>query len=398
MNVTLYSFIMAVFLSTAFVGFTHLFRRKEFFLRSFGIPMMLFLYGVCVFRMMLPLEFPFTRPIEFQREHNDFLQMIRREGIFPVASGISILELALGIWIMGSLVTLVIFLVKYLGPIRKVRKLESVFPVGETAESLLKQIQEESPRRLDTRICICPGLEIPMGVGVFRKRILLPYNTYTEKELYYILKHEYTHFCNHDLTVKMLVSLFCCVFWWNPAVYFLQNDLGEMLEMKCDAVCTRNFSREQKSEYLHLLTKLVEDAPEDKGKRSRRKKRGPFSKTSAPFFEYENSLSMQERFHLIANPVQKGKLLGQVLVVGIFSLLFVASYVFVVQPYYDPPTEDIYTSNVITGFDSNNGYILKHSDGSYSMVINGNEPVPIKEDNVKMLIEAGYEVKEEFAW
>ncbi len=50
-------------------------------------------------------------------------------------------------------------------------------------------------------VCICPTLDIPMGTGLFRHRICLPEHEYTQEEMNYILKHEYTHFCNRDLTV-----------------------------------------------------------------------------------------------------------------------------------------------------------------------------------------------------
>jgi len=391
MNVTLYSFAMAVFLSTVFVLLTHLFRRKEFFLRCFGVPTMLFLYGACAFRMVLPLEFPFTRPVGIPREQGDILQLILQEDALPIGNGASVLELMLCIWLAGTVCVSAVFLGKYFRSMQKVHVFAKVFPVSETAKSLLAQIQKESPRNLPMRICICPGLEVPMGVGIFRRWILLTGSAYTEDELYYILKHEYIHFCNRDLLVRMLVSLFCCVFWWNPAGYLLQKDVAEMLELKCDMACTEGFSKEQKIGYLSILTRLVEDAPE----KPKRKKHPFFSKTGAALLQQKNNLSMRERFHLIRKPARKGKLLGQVLVLGMFAVLLAASYAVVVQPKYDPPMEEIYTDSSIYVLAQTEGYILKHKDGSFSRVTQDGSTFKMSKEIAEILISEGIPTMEE---
>lgn len=387
MNVTLYSFAMAVFLSTVFVLVTHLLRRREFFLRSFGIPTMLFLYGVCIFRIALPLEFPFTKEIEIQQEQEGFLHLIRQEDTLPLGDGTSVLELLLGIWIAGAVCTLAVFLIKYFRSVQKVRIFEKALPVSKTAKALLVQIQKESPKNFPMSICICPGLDIPMGVGVFKRRILLTENAYSEDELYYILKHEYTHFCNRDLIVKMLVSLFCCVFWWNPAVYLLQNDMADILELKCDMACTKGFTKGQKVGYLSILERLVEDAPE----KPKRKKRRFFSKVGAAFFQQKNNLSTKERFRFITKPMKKGKLSGQAFVLGVFALLLVVSYVVVVQPKYNPSIEEVYTNSSVK--ETGDCVLIKHGD-QYFLVPETGDMFPIKQEIAEIFIAEGLEVEE----
>ena len=140
-------------------------------------------------------------------------------------------------WLAGALAAAFFFSYRYLRSIRKVKALKRFLPVDSVTEKVFAEVQGGIGRRIPTELCMCPGLDIPFGIGVFQKRIFLPDKEYSESELFYILKHEYTHFCNHDLVVKMLVNLFCCVFWWNPFVYLLQNDITEILELKCDRVC-----------------------------------------------------------------------------------------------------------------------------------------------------------------
>lgn len=84
------------------------------------------------------------------------------------------------------------------------------------AERVLERVKGESWRTPAVKVCICPTIDIPMGTGIFRHYICLPDREYGGEELYCVLKHEYTHFCNHDLAVKFLVHLFsfagsCCI-------------------------------------------------------------------------------------------------------------------------------------------------------------------------------------------
>lgn len=395
MSVTLYSLAMAVALSTLFVFFTHLFRRKEFLLRSFGIPILLFLYGLCVFRIAFPLEFPFTRPIEITQELQGFVHFIRLETVPFGNASVSPLHIALWAWLAGALAATFFFSYRYLRSIRKVKVLKGLLPVDSVTEKVFAEVQKESAHRIPTELCICPGLDIPFGIGVFQKRILLPDKEYSESELFYILKHEYTHFCNHDLVVKMMVNLFCCVFWWNPFVYLLQNDISEILELKCDRVCTAGFSKMQKIGYLSILERIVEEAPEEGSTHLGKIKAHFLSKTGASFFMQKNNSFTKERFRLIQKPIKRGNLLGQVVVLSVFMVLFMASYTVVVQPRFDPPVKDIYTDGTVYVLRSSEGYVLKHKDGHFSRVTALGNIFEIDEEFAEILISQGIQLKEE---
>jgi len=42
------------------------------------------------------------------------------------------------------------------------------------AGGMLARVKSESRRKLDVSLCVCPMLDVPMGIGVFQKQILLP--------------------------------------------------------------------------------------------------------------------------------------------------------------------------------------------------------------------------------
>ena len=88
---------------------------------------------------------------------------------------------------------------------------------------------------------------------MFRKKILLPRIDYSEEELLYILLHEYIHFANRDIFVKLLVSLFCMIFWWDPVAHLLKQDLEQTLEIKCDLSVAKCLNMEERACYLRTI-------------------------------------------------------------------------------------------------------------------------------------------------
>ena len=63
MSISLFSFLMSVMFSTVFILGIHVLRNRPFFLKSFGVHTLLTLYGLCLFRMVVVIELPFTIPV-----------------------------------------------------------------------------------------------------------------------------------------------------------------------------------------------------------------------------------------------------------------------------------------------------------------------------------------------
>ncbi|MFR8818119.1 MAG: M56 family metallopeptidase, partial [Butyricicoccus sp.] len=126
------------------------------------------------------------------------------------------------IWLFGTVFLLIRYALQYHKAIRAARQAR---PWDSRTASLLSEIRRQTGRTIKVRGRTAANIESAFGVGVLRRYIILPDKTYTDAELHYILLHEYTHFLNHDTTVKLLVTLYCIIFWWNPVVYLLQKDL-----------------------------------------------------------------------------------------------------------------------------------------------------------------------------
>lgn len=240
MIITKFSFFMAFLVSSVFILFVHFLRNNKAFLKGFGVLSILLLYGVCICRLALPMEFSFTIPLRLKSEYGGLLHQITTSEVTIANTEMTPVHIMGWIWTLIALIMVLFFLGNYIFSLYRLRQFEN--NRCPEAEKILEQLQEQARRKYKIHIFLYPKTVIPMGIGVIHKRLILPQRAYGEKELYYILTHEYTHFLNHDQIVKLLIYLFQCVFWWNPLVYLLWRDVEQMLEIKCDLSVCSTFS------------------------------------------------------------------------------------------------------------------------------------------------------------
>lgn len=389
MSITIFSIIMAASLSAVFILAIHFLRNKNFFLRRFGVSTVLFLYAACIFRTVFAFEMPYTVPLQIPQAGGDRFRILRYDTLQVAGQAVNCFQVFALVWLLGILISLVHFLIEQ---ISATKKLKQYYPCQDPQVlAVFSNVREEAPRKPTAQIHVSPDIDIPMSVGYIHKRIFLPAHTYSDRELYYVLKHEYTHLRHCDLYVKLLVRIFCCVFWWNPAVYQLKVDVAQMLEIKCDRAVTLHFSQEEKIAYLKVIVKLMDYPDADSQKGTRANAIQMFSKKGKGAKE-----RMKERFSLVMTPITKTKKLYQALLFSLSLMVLLFSYAFVVQPAYDPPPEDIYTHESVQEFTNPNEYILKHKDGTYSAVTVDGFKYPLKESTVKVFVEIEkLEIREE---
>ena len=241
--VTFYSFCWSVIISSIFVLALYFLRKKTFFILIFGVPILLLLFTFSLVRMLIPFEFSYQKVI-----HDKYLYAALMYPYILAGKHQSfLLSIIIGVWIIGSC----FFFYRF-------------FRKASSAYTYLKKIDKQSSdriitilSRIDTKSKLSvygsSTIETPFLAGLFRPTIYIPAYEYTEEQLYYILLHEYTHYKNKDLWVKLLCNLFCIVFWWNPVVYLLPKDLNAILELKCDATLARKLTEEEQVSYLDTI-------------------------------------------------------------------------------------------------------------------------------------------------
>lgn len=248
MRITLFTLLTSVLWSSALAVFNYFCRKKQIFLRQIGMINLIVLYLFSVMRMALPVDFAFTKTI-------------RAEGVLSnlcADAYPSLLPMALMIWAVVSAVLLIRLMRQYW----KAMKEFSAYNIREDEQCnrIFRQISDESKKCIRVHIRQSSFINIPMGVGIFRKSIILPMEEYSDSELYYILRHEYTHFQNRDLIIKILIHIYRCIFWWNPAIYLLEKNLARILEIRCDLDVTGSMESRNRAEYLTTIVTMLKHA------------------------------------------------------------------------------------------------------------------------------------------
>lgn len=385
MQITVFSFFTSMVWSSLLVAIIYLFRKKCFFMKQFGIASLIFLYLFCITRMVIPFELPFTKVLTAK---GAFSTIYRIVGINKIGiSNVSILLLLFIIWIVVSVILLVRFAYQYFVETKEISSY--LIRVDGQCTRVFKKVMHDSNIRMKIDIRHTDTVKIPMGIGILKKSIILPNEDYSDSELYYILLHEYTHFLNRDLFTKMLIHIFCCIFWWNPVVYLLRKDLNQTLEIKCDLCITEHMDNGSKVDYLTTIVSTL--------------KKISTKKTSKTFYgtvalvakDYESEIV--ERFRMISEKHNfRNKSKASIVVwLLIFWMIFISSYSFVVQPYYDVSREDIETGADTHEIRPDNSYIIKNKDGTYTLYFLNEGNQNIDEEFALRMKSQGFEILEE---
>lgn len=324
MQITLFSLIMSVVWSSVLAAFNYFCRKKHYFIRQLGITNILFLYLFSIVRMLVPYKFSFTRVIPSKGAFSDLCRGVYTNNIGTAQ--ISPLSLLAIVWAVVSAALLVRFFVQYLKAMHEFSACR--IREDEQCRRVFQRVLNHSSKRLKVRIRDNACINIPMGVGVFQKSIILSEETYTDSELYYILRHEYTHFLNRDLVLKILIHIYWCIFWWNPAIYLLKRDFAQILEIKCDLDVTENMANQEKVGYLTTIVTLLKKAE------IKREQRTFYGTTALVAKNYESEII--ERFKIVS--ASYGLKRRNLVFTGswflVFGMLVILSYSFVIQPDY----------------------------------------------------------------
>ena len=344
----------------------------------FGVLTMVLLYLFCAARLLLPLEFPHTVIVSDSVVYPRIYSFLTRKP-GPVTH-LPVGLLLCAIWLFGTVFLLIHYALQYRKAIRAARQAS---PWDSRTASLLSEIRRQTGRTIKVRGRTAANIESAFGVGVLRRYIILPDKAYTDAELHYILLHEYTHFLKHDTVVKLMVTLFCIIFWWNPVVYLLQKDLEQNLEIKCDLSVARTLCSKERAAYLRTILSLM--------KQSDRKHRIPFA--AAALFKTDADAAIKERFETVmAYSANRRNRAASAVFTSVFTVLLIASYTVLPQPQFAAPKS---TEPQTIDFNSDTAYIKQDHVWEYWLCIQNEQPIKIKKEEADFYQQTGLEIVKE---
>ena len=349
--VTFYSFCWSVIISSIFVLALYFLRKKTFFILNFGVPILLLLFTFSLVRMLIPFEFSYQKVIRDKYFYAALMYPYTLTGKYQIF----LLSIIIGVWSIGSC----FFFYRF-------------FRKASSSYAYLKKIDKQSSdriitilSRIDTKSKLSvygsSTIETPFLAGLFRPTIYIPAYEYTEEQLYYILLHEYTHYKNKDLWVKLLCNLFCIVFWWNPIIYLLPKDLNAILELKCDATLAKELTEEEQVSYLDTILFTLHCM------NSNNKAHTDKLSFTTAFVRPIDNLNKQ-RLHYLTKSIKKHNWISsfsKFIIVCLLCLVFLSSYYFLLQPSYEPSHEDLWDEETGNILDSSNSYLIQKDKDSY---------------------------------
>ena len=171
-------------------------------------------------------------------------------------TGITALYIAAWIWAVGGLIFLSVHIVSYLGYRRRLMAYGRI--VDNT--DLLNEINElKHSLRINRVVTVMkyPRAESPMMMGFIKPVLVLPKESYTDEELYFIMKHELVHLKHGDIYFKLLFVAANALHWFNPLVWIMQKEAAVDMELSCDERVIKGAGIEVRKAYTETLMSTI---------------------------------------------------------------------------------------------------------------------------------------------
>lgn len=347
------SFHMAFLFSNVMILFLYLIFRKSTRMLRLGIPLLGFALCITVLRMLFPFELLFlSNNIYYPPVLSETISEFLHPRFFHEQLSIwSFVEI---IWFAGIIFSaLRYWKAEHTFSIyvkENSRKLSETSPACQ----ILKQIQRDFPKVRRIKIRTLSGLQTPAIYGLWHPIILLPESFDLENEqLYYVLRHEVSHYLHHDLTLKFIIKLLRILYWWNPLCYLLQKQADSLLEIRVD----HTMAEHHKKEYLSCLLLVAARTTHD-----------GFVSTATNTISFCSQPSeLQQRFEIMLSEYTGILHKFQKYILSLFFVsLFCLSYLFI----FEASTRFLHDLDSITpAFD--NSYFIEREDGQYDFYLEG---------------------------
>lgn len=387
MQITVYSVIMTVLWSNLLILLFSVLQRNHRFLDICSVSGMILLYLFCVIRMFIPMEFSWVTVIQSDQIFNALHKFFYASVPLTSHDVIEVRHLLISIWITVSIILLIQLMSNYFRLNQDIANLSCT--KDERLDEILREIGQKEKKSLKVEVVKSQEVDTPLGVGIIRKKILIPDREYDSKDLFYILRHEYIHHKNRDLFVQLLVNILCVLYWWNPFVYLLRRDIEHSFEMRCDQMVVQGMDTEEVADYLETLLKVF--------RLKKQCSKGEKHVTGALGIIRSNRADIKSRFQtLVRESAFDYKTYGKQVAATVMVIILIVSYSFIIQPVILPSDADMGIGSGIYEVETSGSYIMHHTDGSYEMIILEGENVILDETQVQEMMKDGFQVIEEY--
>lgn len=171
-------------------------------------------------------------------------------------AGISMLDIAAYVWIIGSLMFILVHLISYFYYKRQVIKQGRMI---KEASVLCQMLRIKRELRIGRTVYVVEydKAESPMIIGFIKPVLVLPKEQYSSEELFFIFKHELVHLKRGDVYVKLLFVMANAVHWFNPLIWIMQKEAVIDMELSCDERVVQGTSYALRKAYTETLLSML---------------------------------------------------------------------------------------------------------------------------------------------
>ena len=192
------------------------------------------LWGLVAIRLLLPFSiesrFSMIPGRQTTEVINDINNPAFNNSALSTNSDISSTPVFSIVWLVGTIILLFYFAVRYWRLLRQVN----------TAILLRDNIYQSEV------------VDAPIVVGIVNPRIYLPF-TVKQLDVAYIIAHEQTHIRRRDHWWKLLGFVLLTLHWFNPFVWVAYALLCRDIEMACDEAVIRDLDNDGRADYAQAL-------------------------------------------------------------------------------------------------------------------------------------------------
>ncbi|HYM79371.1 MAG TPA: M56 family metallopeptidase [Candidatus Dormibacteraeota bacterium] len=175
-------------------------------------------------------------------------------GLWLLAASVAVVRVAAGLW-----------------HLRTLRRGCTVVDVAELAPALqqtLVELRAASPSLVKRPVTIATSenIRVPAALGLWKPMIVLPAWTLREvpaSDLSIVLRHEFAHLRRWDDWTNLVQKIARAVFFFHPAVWWIENRLTVEREMACDDAVVAEINNP--TVYANCLVSLLEKGVAQRG-------------------------------------------------------------------------------------------------------------------------------------
>ena len=354
MGVTVYSVIVSVVIYNLSLIAVFLLRRSGAIRAKYTSALLLFLTLLGAIRLFTPIDLDAAFVI---RSYKVF-PAIEDALTAPLPGGLSLCKIIWLIWAAGTLV----FILRDLRRQWRYNVADRLLPLTENEQ--ISRIAAEFGNGFTLKIS--PEIDLPYVTGFFKSVIYVPDIALSDEQWRNIFRHETQHIRSYDEWKKLFFRAIRALFWWNPLAHLSEEDINLLIELQCDDRVAGNGNLDEQEDYLRTMMELMK----------RQVDGGKIMVTASRMIGKQDEMKI--RFEaLLAPKTKRGKWMRSVMPV-VMVVVFVASYLVIIQPAGFPTEEDFSTLqtghtayDITADFDDRGNDFILYSDGEYHLYLNG---------------------------